>query len=207
MLDALIRDSTKEARGLDDLMRALYEKSQTASYHGYTSSDLRAAADSVCACNLSEFFEDDVDGSGPLSATPIVSRLGLQFVLDSMTAVDSAGQPLPDSRLNADFAAPPDVVRLVVTNPATAWARAGLESGDEMLALNGLQLTGRAQLYTLLRQLRLGDTALVDVRRNGARLRISVPVISYVVPRVRFTEAPTVTGDEIARRRRWMDGW
>jgi predicted metalloprotease with PDZ domain len=207
LLDALIRDSTKEARGLDDLMRALYEKSQTVGYHGYGPADVRAATDSVCTCDLSPFFNNDVDGIGPIAATPTLSRLGLRFVLDSMTAVDSIGRPLPDLRLSADFTAPPEVVRLVITNSATAWARAGLESGDEVLALNGVRLSGRGQLYALLGQLRLEDTAQVDVRRKGAPLRISVLVGSYVVPRVRFVDAPTVTDGENARRRRWMEGW
>jgi S1-C subfamily serine protease len=132
--------------------------------------------------------------------------LGLELVLDSTTAVDSAGRPLPDLRLGTDFTAPPEVVRLVVSNPSTVWAVAGLLSGDELLAVNGVQITSRGQLRSVLGRLSVGDKAAVEFRRNGAPLRLTVPVASYQVPRASFVDAPAVTPGQRVNRANWMAG-
>ena len=206
-LDARLRDSTHEARGLDDVLRALYARSQTRGYHGFTSPDVRATVDSVCVCKMSQFFDDEVDGVGPIDIRPLLSRIGLGLVIDSVPPTDSTGRPLPDLRLFADYTAPPDVVRLVITDPATAWAVAGLRTGDDLVALDGAPIRSRDQLRTALRTIRLGDTAVVDVRRDGAPVRLTVRVTGYVQPRVRFVDLPTVTPDQQKHRQRWLAGW
>jgi len=205
-LDARVREATHERRGLDDVMRALFARSQAPSYRGFTSRDVVAASDSVCGCRLDAFFADQVQAGARIDVTPVLRRLGLRLVVDSVAATDSAGAPTPDLRLGMDFRAPPGVVRLVVNNPATAWARAGLRTGDELVALDRAPVRTSMELRSALRRLRIGDRATAEIRRNGRPLSVPVEITGYVRPRVRFVDAARVTSAQRARRRAWMAG-
>jgi len=204
-IDALVRDSTHEARGLDDIMRALYR--QSANGRGYTSATLEALADSVCGCRLQQLFATQVRGNALIDAAPIVARLGYKMVVDTVAAIDSAGAPLPDRRLGLYSAADGAPLIIVVNNPATAWRMAGLRTGDELVALNDVAIAGYDNLHAALDALRIGDTAAVDIRRAGVPMRIHAPVLGYARPRVRFLEVTDVTSEQQARRVRWLGGW
>jgi predicted metalloprotease with PDZ domain len=203
-LDALIRDSTHDARGLDDLMRAMFAAS--AGGAGFTDAELEHAADSVCDCRLGSIFDHQVRGTTLIDATPIVARLGLRILVDSVPAVDSTGHALPDLRLGADFTAASGP-RLVIRNPLSVWGTSGLKTGDVLASLNSRLIATFADLQRTLNSLRAGDTAVVDVRRDGRPTRIRVFVTGYVIPRVRVVELAHVTDEQRARRRRWLAGW
>lgn len=206
VLDARVRDATQERAGWDDVMRALFERSRRASDSGYTSESLEALVDSVCTCDLDAFFARDVRGPGPIDVEPLLARLGLEVRVDSVPATDSSGHALPDLRLGFDFTAPPGVLRLVLTNPATAWARAGLETGDELVALDGTPVGTYAEQQAALRPLHVGDRVRVDYRRAGTPRIVNVPLTGYVRPRVRFVDRSDVTPDERSRRAAWLTG-
>ena len=205
-LEAHIRDSTRDARGFDEVMRALYARSQRAGYRGYTPGDVREIVDSICACRMASFFDTQVDGVGPIDLSPTVSRLGVRLVLDSVPATDSAGRPAPDLRLGTSFAPPPAAVTVIITNPATVWAVAGLRTGDELLTLNGAPIRNFGEKQAALNQLRIGDSALVGVRRNGASLQITVRIAGYLTPRIRFVDASAITPAQLEQRRKWLAG-
>src|SRR4030095_1585515 len=118
---ALVRDSPHEARGLDDIMRALYR--QSANGRGYTSATLEAVADSVCGCRLQQLFATQVRGNALIDAAPIVARLGYKLVVDTVPAIDSAGAPLPDRRLGLHSAAERAPLNIVVYKPARGVGR------------------------------------------------------------------------------------
>lgn len=205
-LDARVRNATRERAGWDDVMRALFERSRAARDSGYTSQSLQALVDSVCACDLDAFFASEVRGPGPIDVTPLLARLGLEARVDSVPATDSSGHPLPDLRLGFDFTAPPGVLRLVLTNPATAWAKAGLETGDELVAVNGTPVETYAEQQAALRPVRVGDRVKLDYRRAGKGLTVNVPATGYLRPRVRFVDRPDVTPNERSRRAAWLAG-
>ena len=206
VLDARLRESTGERRGLDDVMRALFQRAQAPADGGFTSGSLESVIDSICACRMDAFFADQIRGAGPSDVTPLVARLGLRFVLDSVPATDSIGQLLPDLRLSTDFAAPAGVLRVVVNNPATAWAMAGLRSADELVALNGAPVRTFAELAATLHGLHIGDRATVDIRRGGQPMRVTVAVTGYNRPRVGFVDAADVSPKQRARRQAWLVG-
>ena len=206
MLNARLRETTGERRGLDDVMSALFQRAQAPADGGFTSGSLEAVIDSICACRMDAFFDDQIRGAGPVDVTPLVARLGLRFVLDSVPATDSIGQLLPDLRLSTDFAAPAGVQRVVVNNPATAWAMAGLRTGDELVGLNGAPVRTFAELAAALHGLHIGDRATVDIRRGGQPMRVAVAVTGYKRPRVGFVDAADVSPEQRARRQAWLVG-
>jgi predicted metalloprotease with PDZ domain len=204
-LDGLLRDSTDDRRGLDDLMRALYSASHGG--RGFTSASLARAADSVCRCRLDRFFADQVRGTAPIDPRPVLARLGLQILIDTTAAVDDAGVPLPDLRIGFDFSRGEPPVTLVVSNSASLWARAGLRTGDRLVSFDGAAVATPGEFFRALRALRIGDSVAVEVRRGDPVQRIRVVVAGYDRPRVRIVEAPGASREQLARRARWLSGW
>jgi predicted metalloprotease with PDZ domain len=204
-IDAVVRDATHDARGLDDVMGALFR--QSAAGQGFTSASLEAVIDSVCGCRLDQVFATQVRGGALIDVGPVIERLGLKLNVDTVPAVDSARVPVPDLRLGMDFTRPGPPLRLVVSNPASAWSRAGLRTGDDLLAIGGRAVHSLGDLRRELAALRIGDTAVVEIERAGAGQRVRVGVTGYSEPRIRFSDAPEVSPTARTRRARWLDGW
>jgi predicted metalloprotease with PDZ domain len=205
-LDAIIRDSTAGARGLDDVMRALF--AAAADGRGFSSRDLELAADSVCGCQLGGVFERQVRGASSIDVTPLLTRLGMRLVIDTVAATDTMGAALPDLRVGIDGGggdAPG--LTLAVTNPASIWARAGLRTGDQLVRFEQRDVPGAADFWPALRALRIGDSADVTVRRDGERRDFRIPVTGYLRPRARLMDAQSITAAQRTRRERWLAGW
>jgi len=208
VLDALVRDSTHESKGLDDIMRAMFVRSLTSAGQGYADGEFERVADSVCTCRLDEFFARQVRGAGPIDVRPELARLGLRAVIDSIPATDTLGNAIPDLRVGIDFTIP-TAPRLVIQDSSTAWGGAGFRSGDQLLTIAGEPVQSFADFRRAVSGLRISEdapTVPVEIERRGQRMRFSVPVTAYRRARVRLVDAATVTSAERARRHAWLEG-
>src|SRR5689334_13733634 len=96
-LDLILRDSTHGAKGIDDFMRAMYDR--FAMKRGFTTNDVEHTANDVCRCNLDRFFDDHVRNARPLEFTPYLKTIGLAIKVDTIAVIDTAGSALPDMRI------------------------------------------------------------------------------------------------------------
>jgi predicted metalloprotease with PDZ domain len=210
VLDAMVRDSTREARGLDDIMRAMFARSLTTDKRGYAPGEFEQVSDSVCGCRLDSFFAREVRGAERIDMRPVLARLGLRAVIDSIPATDSAGTALPDLRVLIDFTLPA-APRLVIRDSTTPWARAGLRTGDRLLTIRGEPVRAFQDFRRAVARVRVDDSEgtsaiPVEVERQRQRIRVSVPVSGYARARVRLMDAATVTPTERVRRDAWLRG-
>ena len=83
-IDALIRDSTQDARGLDDVMRAMFVGSSQNGGRGFTAAQLEAVTDSICRCRLDVLFRTQVRESSLIDVRPVLARMGLRLVVDTI---------------------------------------------------------------------------------------------------------------------------
>jgi predicted metalloprotease with PDZ domain len=208
VLDALVRDSTHESKGLDDIMRAMFARGLTSAGRGYSEDEFERVADSVCNCRLDEFFARQVRGGGPIDVRPELARLGLRAEIDSVPATDTLGNALPDLRLGIDFTIPASP-RVVIRDSSTSWAVAGLRTGDQLISIAGEPVHSFGDFQRAVSGLRVSEDASaipVEIQRHGQRMRFSVPVAGYRRARVRLIDAATVTSAERARRDAWLRG-
>jgi predicted metalloprotease with PDZ domain len=82
LLDLTLRLETDGQRGLDDVLRALYDQSRKPGYRGYGDSQLRAAVTSIAGHDMSAFFDQYVTGRDSIDYASILGRAGLQFSRD-----------------------------------------------------------------------------------------------------------------------------
>jgi len=203
-LDLIIRDSTRGERGLDDLMRALY--SSFALKRGFTTDDVERIASSVCSCNTRRFFDDHVRNARPLDFNRYLPSIGLRAVVDTIPATDSVGAPLPDTRIWAYPRRPDGKMRVWIHDPASVWARAGLHTGQDLVAFNNAPIDSFPDFRRAFRTVRLGQTVPVDIIENGRARRVTVTVTGYNRVRARVIPIPDATVAQQERRRLWERG-
>ena len=201
-LDLIISESTNGRRGLDDLMRALYAR--YAMKRGFTTDDVERVASETCGCNLHRFFDDYVRNPHPLDFNRYLATIGLRVVIDTISAADSTGARLPDIRV---WAYPPRKggrMRVMIQDPSSVWAKAGLHTGDELVAFNGAPIDSFPDFRRPFRAVKLGDVVPVSITRGGTPSVVNVRVTGYDRPRVRIIEAPDATLAQRERRRSWL---
>jgi predicted metalloprotease with PDZ domain len=201
-LDLIIRDSTNGRRGLDDMMRALY--SRYAMKRGFTTDDVEHTASEVCACNLRPFLDDYVRNARTPDFDRYFRSIGLQLTIDTVPAADSIGTRLPDARV---WAYPPKKggrMRVMIGDPSSAWAKAGLHTGDEIVSFNSAPIDSFPDLRRAIRAVRLGDVVPVSIVQGKKPALVNVRVTGYDRVRVRIVEVPDATPSQRERRRLWL---
>ncbi len=206
VIDGLVRDSTHERRGVDDVMRALFAESERPGYAGFTSASLETTVNSVCGCTLASLFVNSIRGSAPIDFSPALRRLGYTMSVDSVPAEDSVGHAIPDVRLSAYVPNGGGSLIVGLINPVTPWYIGGLRTGDELRTIDGIDVSAFAAFRRALGQLHIGDRVAVGAMRNGQMVNFAITVTGYTTPRVRFIDLPVVTAEQRARRAAWLSG-
>jgi predicted metalloprotease with PDZ domain len=203
MLDLIVRDATDGRRSMDDVMRLMLERSGE---RGFTGADIERAVGDVCGCNARPFFEAHVRGAGPVDFNRYLALIGLRATI-AMEPSTRDGQPVPDMRLWAWNPPNDTLMALLVNNPQTVWGRAGLHSGERVLAMNGNRIRTWSDFRGIIGRARIGDTVTFVVQRPGAQAR-TVPVVvqGFDRPVVRIDVVPTATGKQVRLREAWVAG-
>src|SRR5216117_1606566 len=159
MLDLTIRNNTDGQRSMDDVMRLLFNQRRAIDGHV-----IEQTVEAVCGCDVTPFFDAHVPGAAPVDFNRYLALIGLTAHVTTGPAVFN-GEPERDLRI---WGWEPQVergVRLVISDPSSAWGRAGLHSRDQLVALNGVAVATWPELRAKLQSLHLGDTVRVQVRR------------------------------------------
>ena len=202
-LDFALREATGGRRAVDELMRRMIARHSGP--RGYTGADLERTASEVCGCDMHPFFARNVRAPGRLDFAPYLARMGLRMRVRRDSVIDGQGTLAPDLRVWARQAEV-GPVRLIITDPRGAWARAGLRTDDEIVSLAGTSIDGMDGFRRTLRSLRAGQSAVVDYRRGGRTGRVTVSVGGYSRLRVTFDELPSATGIQRSRLAAWLTG-
>ncbi|MDP9206650.1 MAG: hypothetical protein M3P12_14580 [Gemmatimonadota bacterium] len=202
-LDIIIADSTVGRRGLDDVMRSMYDR--FAKKSAFTGTDIERATREVCQCNIHRFFEDHVRGAKPIDFNGLLAPLGLRVVLSTEPVGDSAGTRYPDLRISAYAPPAGGRMRVRIMDPRTVWTGAGLHTGMEWVSLNRIPIDSFPDFRRAIRSIRLGEVVPAEVVRNGATQQINVRVTGYDRTRARVAEIPNATAAQLERRRVWLE--
>jgi len=200
-LDIITSDSTGGRRGIDDVMRLMYDR--FARKRAFTGVDIERAVHDVCQCNIHQFFEDHVRSARLIDFNPLLALLGLRVVLATAPVADSTGERYPDLRITA-YDLPAGRMRVRIMDPRTVWTSAGLHTGMELISLNRVPIDSFPDFRRAIRSIRLGDLVPVEVVRNGVTQQINVRVPGYDRTRARVVEIPDATDGQLERRRLWL---
>ena len=192
MLDLTIRNNTDGQRSMDDVMRLLFNQRRAIDGHV-----IEQTVEAVCGCDVTPFFDAHVRGAAPLDFNRYLALIGFTTHVTTGPAVFN-GEPERDLRIWGWEPQGERGVRLVISDPSSAWGRAGLHSRDQLVALNGAAVATWPGLRAKLQSLHLGDTVRVQVRRPSGPFEATVVVAGFERPAVRIERLPNAT---VAQRR------
>src|SRR5438132_1571246 len=204
MLDLIVRDATNGARSIDDVMRAMLER--FSGERGFGGRDVERTVAHVCGCTVRPFFEAHVRGSQAIDFDRYLRLIGMRARVSWTPALDRDGRPAADLRVSAWQPPGENALSLLISNPASVWGRAGLHSGDRLVAVNGAAVPSGEEFRGLRNRLKNGDTVTVEVRRATGPWRTSVVVAGSARPVVRLEEISGATERQRALRAQWIAG-
>ena len=95
-------------------------------------------------------------------------------------------------------------MHVMMEDPSSVWGKAGLHTGDVLVAFNGAPIDSFPDFRRAFRSIKLNDLVPVSIIRGGTPAIVNVRVTSYDRVRVRITEAPDATAAQRERRRLWL---
>ena len=190
LLDLAIRDSTDNAKSLDDVMRYLFD--HFAGERGFTSEDLRTAIRTAAGPDFQGFWRRYVSGTEEIPWDDYLKAAGWSVTLSEQTA--------PDARIGTITPAVQGGRWRAVAVPGSAAAAAGLVTGDELVRINGRAILDGNDATAVLRG--VGSGVTVQVVRDGQPLTIRFTAGTYRRVRAVLTDLP----DQTDRMRRVRSG-
>ena len=204
MLDLMIRTSTNGQRSLADVMRRLSDRFSP--QRGISGRDIETAVREICNCDPQPFFAAYVRGAAPIDFDRYLQPIGLRVQVSWSPAIGNDGKPEPDLRIFGISEPGESTLRLRLLNPASSWARAGLHTGDLVVSVDGHPIATTTGFRSWLGKLKIGDTARVEVSRDGAVSNVAVVVTGYDRPTVKIVEIANATPTQRRLRRQWVTG-
>jgi predicted metalloprotease with PDZ domain len=183
LLDARIRQATGGRRSLDDAMRLAFARYSGS--HGYTSEDIFGVVKDVGGPDVASWLRDAVGGTAELDYEPAFATLGLELEPPKKPKKDE--KPAGWTGLTVASASAAKVTRVLRDSPA--W-NAGLEAGDEILAVDEVRVLGDDWADRLKRYHPGDQAAILFARRGVVR---TVPITFAAEPRkwaLRAVEKP-----------------
>jgi predicted metalloprotease with PDZ domain len=215
LLDLKVRHATANARSLDDVMRLLWERFGATDL-GFPPGEVERIAAEVAGEDLQAFFDATLRGRGELDYATHLAAAGLQLVQAQVPippgaqaagapAGEPGAQPRPpmDVRIGVQmkFEGGKAIVGNVLAD-TPAW-RAGLNAGDELVALDGLRV-GLESLPARLADRKPGDRVSLTVFRRDEL--VTVPFEIELTPPQRWDIRPVLqpTPEQVALRDDWL---
>jgi predicted metalloprotease with PDZ domain len=208
-LDLEIRAATDDARSLDDVMRALWER-HGATGTGVPEDGVEKIASEVAGVDLQAFFDENVRGTAEPPLGSLLQNYGIDMGLrPSEGDADQGGKPAKKGReelaqrgvLAVNIGAGDDGAHLSYVHEGGAAQEAGLSAGDVVVAVDGLRAT-RANLSRLVGERAPGTKLRLHAFRRDELHEFDVVLKAPEPDTVWFSLRPDAEAEE--RRRRWL---
>jgi len=216
LLDAEIRRATRGAKSLDDALRLAYRR--YAGERGYTAEELRRVFTEVAGTDLGPFLAGAVDSTADLDYGPALDWFGLRFTdYKDEGDKENGGSGNPEKAEKEGEAAPKEppaylgvetevaAGRLVVTvvRRETPGARAGLNTGDEILAIDDYRVPPEG-FRERLKAYRPGTAATLLVARRERLLRLPVTFGEKPPRKWKLEADPKATAEQKEHLASWL---
>lgn len=201
LLTLEIANRTAGAKSLDDVMRLMWERARDEGA-AFDADDIRAVCEEVAGGSFKTFFDRYVFGAGAIPFEEYFELAGYHLAIDEKATRERdrfgyLGIYIGESngRVRIDG----------VVRGTPAW-RDGLNYGDEILAVDGVQVTGASSLLQSLTRYHPGQEVEFLVSRYGEPQTIPVTLGTQSTPIYDLTEVPDPTQAQLAVRLRWREG-
>ncbi|HUF90012.1 MAG TPA: PDZ domain-containing protein [Gemmatimonadota bacterium] len=195
LLDLTILDATDGERGLEDVLRLLWERYYERR-QGYPEDAFRAAAEEVAGRSLDPFFARYVAGTDELPYDETLRIVGL-------TAIQVPDTSDPAATLGWRLRKQGDDVTVSNVLPGSPALAAGIMRDDVVVSVGGEAIEG-VSLDPLLALHSPGDVVPVVVRRRGEEIEAQVTLAGDGNLEWRVEPVDDPTERQLRLRQRWL---
>jgi predicted metalloprotease with PDZ domain len=191
LLDLLIRQRSQHS--LDDVMRHMWQQFGQPEV-GYTRDQLKTVFESVADADLTSFWVSYIEGTDELPYNELLEPFGL-----ALTVAERSSTPYLGLTTKTEHGT--TLINFVETgSPAE---QAGLEPGDELVALNGYRVRTE-QIGDRLQSYSAGDTLAVSVFHQDILCQRHVTLREPVPARFEIQPLAEPTPQQQDRFRQWL---
>ena len=194
LLDLSIIHDTAAAAGLDNVMRALYNEHYKRG-RGFTTEDMIAAINRVTKRDYHDFYNRYVWGVEVPPYDEIFGYAGYKAEKGSQSS------PRLDFEATANSEGE---IQLTRVRPGSTAAAAGLQPGDVMVTVEGIEVRrGFGPIFGVLTQ-NIGKSVKVEIKRAGVKKTLSMQVEGEAQANYRLVAVPNPTPEQVKVRDRWL---
>ena len=181
LLDLLIRSRQENQRSLDDVMAIMWQRFGKEEI-GFTPQQLQDVIESVAQTDLAEFFNRYIDGVDELPFDEYLEPFGLR-----LNVVEEA---VPYLGLTVRTENNQEMIKFV--DATSSAALAGVDAGDELLAIDNLRVTAD-QLSDRLKDYQAGDTIKLSLFHQDQLRTLSVKLLAPQPSRYQIVQVENPT--------------
>jgi predicted metalloprotease with PDZ domain len=181
LLDLLIRSRQGNQRSLDDVMAIMWQRFGKEEI-GFTPQQLQDVIESVAQTDLGEFFNRYIDGVDELPFDEYLEPFGLR-----LNVVEEA---VPYLGLTVRTENNQEMIKFV--DATSSAALAGVDAGDELLAIDNLRVTAD-QLSDRLKDYQAGDTIKLSLFHQDQLRTLSVKLLAPQPSRYQIVQVENPT--------------
>lgn len=194
LLDLELLAATQGEKGLDELMRMLYEETYKKRNTGYTDLEFRQAAEKIAGKKMTDFFEKYVAGTTVPDYNRILGYAGLTLKEQEPSSI-SLGCSTDDTGGK--------VIIKNVYKGGCGYTYA-LNVNDEILAIDGYRVTNRMGLSDLLSNKKAGDEISILLSRASSIQTVKVKLALDINKLYYCQSLESPTTEQMKVRSRWL---
>jgi predicted metalloprotease with PDZ domain len=155
LIDLKTLHATQGAKGLDDIMKAMYDEYYERLDRGFTDEEFKQMVEKIAGVSVDDIYEY-VNQAKPIDYNAYFNYVGLELI----NQVEGYSIPEFGVRLSNSKVAS-------ITRNSGAW-NAGINVNDELIAINGYRIDeGGKELDRILASSKVGDKLRVILSRDG----------------------------------------
>ncbi|MDR0717246.1 MAG: PDZ domain-containing protein [Azoarcus sp.] len=195
-LDLRLRAESDGRLSLDDLMRALWRQYGAAGV-GVPEDGVFAAVADIGGDRLAHWLRRAATGVGDLPLAKFLKPFGVRWRLEAASAAPATGIKLESGNGRA--------ARIATVYDDSPAQRAGLSTGDVLLAIDGLRVD-RGNLPKLLERRRAGERLEIHAFRRDELIRCELELAPALLDTVKLSVDAKAGGKAEKLRRDWLGG-
>ncbi len=193
VLDLEILNATQGKKGLDDVMKAVYNEYYVKQSRGYTDAEFKTLAEQVAGFSLDMIYSDFVNDTKQIHFSKYLNYVGLQLVDD-----------LADQ--NTPYLGATSVIKegkIIITNIArgsAAWTD-GLNANDEIIGIDGDRVN---DLDKMIATKKVGQKITLLINRDGLLKNMDITLTKNPNVKLRIIPLEAASDSQLALRKRWL---
>lgn len=203
-LDLYLRQKTDNATTLDDVLLTLW-RDFGAQGIGLQEDTVEKVASQVSGLDLTDFFDQVVRGTGKIGLDPLFAEVGVKALNRHPVSYTDAGGKLSSrpsiQHLGCAFKSGQGTkIRIVYDGGAAQ--KAGLSAGDDLIAIDGIQVKP-GRVHSMLERYQFGESVHVHFFRRGVLMERDL-VFETAPFKVYYLQFMNDDLELIERRNQWL---